>query len=303
MKSSIITSESPLKRYPLLAFVLSFLFSGLGQIYCGDFSKGIVYFILRNFSLIFIPLYVIIQNNFSIIFAIAALSIHILVWFISSAGAARSASGKNAYNLKKYNSILFYFFYIMISSMFLILSAILVISVFSVNKIQTDDMNPLLLKNDYVLINKYAVDNLGIGDMVLYASRNELIAGRVIAVDPDMIGRKGNDYYINDTVLPHGIISKPELEKMGIKNSEDLFFEINGEKKYPVKIKSVKNKNVPAIGPFTINRGELFVAFDNRVSRDFYEIINRNSILGRIDGIVFSKEPERIFKIISLHFY
>ncbi len=300
MKTSIIKSESRLKRYPLLAFALSFFFTGLGQIYSGDLSKGIVFFILRFLTLIFIPLYVIIQNNFSVIFALTALSIHILIWLISSAGAAYSSAGKNAYNLRKYNSISFYFLYIIVNSMLLIFSAFLLISVFSVKKIQTDDMNPSLIKDDFILINKYAVNNIGTGDIVVFSAKNEFSTGRIIAVESDMIGRKGKDYYINDKALSCGIIPKPELGKMGLRNSEDLFFEINGDRKYPVKINSDKNIQTPSIGPFFLKDGDFFIAFDNRIKNDSYEIVNLNSITGRVEGIVFSNNPARIFHKISL---
>jgi signal peptidase I len=301
MKSSIIKSESSLKRYPVLAFILSFLFTGLGQIYNGDFSKGIALFILRILSLIFIPLFVILQSNFSIIFVLAASAFQIFVWFFSSVEAACLTKGKHAFNLKKYNTILFYFFYIIINSILLIFSIFLIISVFSIKKIQTDDMNPVLLKNDYILINKYIVNNIGVGDIIYFTSKNNIIAGRIIAGDADIISKKGNNYYINDAVLSYSIISKPELEKMGLRNSEDLFFEINGEKKYPVKIKSDKNKNLHTFEQISISKGEYLIAFDNRVKNDFYEIVNLNSIQGKIEGIIFSKELTRIFNIIYLH--
>ena len=169
MKSAIIKSESSLKRYPVLAFALSFIFTGLGQIYNGDFSKGIVFFILRILSIVFIPLYVILQNNFSIIFVLAAVAVHLFVWLISSVEAMYSTKGKHAYNLKKYNTILFYIFYGIINSVLVVFSIFLIISLFSIYKIQTDDMNPILIKNDYILINKYAVKNTGAGDIIFFS--------------------------------------------------------------------------------------------------------------------------------------
>jgi signal peptidase I len=300
MKSAIIKSESFLKRYPLLAFILSFIFTGLGQIYNGDFSKGVVFFIFRILSLIFIPLYVIFQNNFSIIFVLATSAFHVIVWLVSSVEAAYSAKGKHAYNLKNYNMIVFYFFYIIINSVLIIFSGFLLISVFSIEKIQTDDMNPLLIKNDYILVNKYAVNNIDIGDIIYFPSKNIFAAGRIISGDADMISKKGNNYYINDTVLSYTIISQPELEKMGIRNSEDLFFEINGEKKYPVKIKSARNKNPHTVEQIALSKGEFLIAFDNRSKSDFHEAVSINSIIGRVEGIVYNKEPKRIFNTIYL---
>jgi signal peptidase I len=301
MKSAIIKSESELIRYPVLAFALSFIFTGLGQIYNGDFSKGIVFFILRILSIIFIPLYVILQNNFSIIFILSAVAVHLFVWLISSVEAMYSTKGKYAYNLKKYNTILFYIFYGIINTVFVIFSFFLIISLFSIKKIQTDDMNPLLLKNDYILINKYASKNAGVGEIIFFSSKSDLIAGRIIAGDADMISKKGNNYYINDSALSYSIISKLELEKMGLSNSEDLFLEINGEKKYPVKLKSGKNKGTRTIESIALGKGEFLIAFDNRSKNDFHEAVSLNSVVGRVEGIIFSKELKRIFNTMYLY--
>ncbi len=300
MKSAIIKSESELKRYPVLAFALSFIFTGLGQIYNGDFSKGIVFFILRILSIVFIPLYVILQNNFSIIFILSAVVVHLFVWLISSAEAMYSTKGKYAYNLKKYNTILFYIFYGIINAVLVIFSIFLIISLFSIKKIQTDDMNPVFLKNDYILINKYSLKNTGVGDIIFFSSKSDLIAGRIIAGDADMISKKGNNYYINDTALSYSIISKPELDKMGLSNSEDLFFEINGEKKYPVKIKSGKNKDTHTKTSIAIGKDEFLIAYDNRSNNDSYEVVKVKSIVGRVEGIIFSSEFKRVFNMIYL---
>jgi signal peptidase I len=300
MKSVIIKSESKLKRYPVLAFTLSFVFTGLGQIYNGDFSKGIVFFILRILSISFIPLYVILQNSFSIMFALAAMAIHVLVWLISSAEAVYSTKGKHAYNLKKYNTILFYFFYGIVNSVFIIFSILLATSLLSIKEIQTNNMNPVLLKNDYILINKYAVKNAGVGDIIFFSSNNNFSAGRIIAGDADMIKKKGNNYFINDTALTYTIISKPELDKMGLANSEDLFFEINGEKKYPVKLKSGNSKDARASELITLAKGEFLITFDNRSKNDSYEAITLGSVIGRVEGIVYSKEHKRIFNMMYL---
>ncbi|MBN2402445.1 MAG: signal peptidase I [Spirochaetes bacterium] len=299
MKSAIIKSESRLKRYPLLAFAMSLLFTGLGQMYNGDLSKGIVFFILRILSIIFIPLYIILRNNFSIIIILAVAAIHVLLWLISTIEAACSTKGKYAYNLKKYNSIFFYISFIIFNSVLMLISVFLFLSLFFVTKVENDNMNPLLLRNDYILINKYAVKMTGVGDLVFFAFNNESSAGRVIAVDADMISKKNDSYYINDSALSYSIISKSELKKMGLTDSEDLFFEINGEKRYPV-YKADKNEKALSSEHIFLNKNEFLIAFDNRIKNNYHEIISKNSILGRVEGIVFSKNIKRIFNTIYL---
>ena len=87
---------------------------------------------------------------------------------------------------------------------------------------------------------------------------------------------------------------------MGLWNSEDLFFEINGEKKYPVKFKPGKNKASRAIESIALGKGEFLIAFDNRSKNDFHEAVSLNSVVGRVEGIIFSKELKRIFNTIYL---
>ena len=299
MKSAIIKSQTSLRRYPILAFIMSFLFTGLGQMYNGDFSKGIALFILRIFSLIFVPLYVIIQNKFSMIVVIVAAAVHLFVWIFSSAEAASSAKDKLAYNLKRYNSFLLYIVYMLINSGLMTFCILLIISLFSINQVTTDDMNPSLLKNDYILINKYAAKIVVPGDIISFHSNNSLLTGRLLAANPDMVTVKAKNYFINDSALTYSVIPKPVMEKLGLANSEDLFFEINGEKKYPVLIKpekKIKDRTVESIIPGT---EELFIAFDNRVKNNSHFTVNAGFITGRVEGIVYSKEIKKIFNPIN----
>ncbi|MFH0977600.1 MAG: signal peptidase I [Spirochaetota bacterium] len=300
MKSEIIKSESSLKRYRTLAFALSFVFTGLGQIYNGDLSRGIVFFIVRILSLLFIPVYLIIQKDFSVLFVLTAAGLHILVWLISPIEAMQSAKGQNAYNLKKYNSVSFYLLYTFVNSVLVILSVFLMTSFFSIEKIETDNMNPALLKNDYILVNKYAAGHIDIGNIILFSSKNGIIEGRIIGRDGDTVSKKQNYFYINDGALSYNIFSKSELTAMGLTNSEDLFFEVNGKRRYPVKLKPGKDKNAPFIKPVTLGSNELFIAFDNRSKDDSFEVIKTDSVIGRAEGIIYSKNISRIFNRLFL---
>ena len=300
MKSEIISSQSPLRRYPILAFALSFIFTGLGQVYNGHFSKGFVFLIFRVLSLLVLPFYVIIYAyHVSVLFLSIIVIVQFIIWILSPVEAAYSARSQNTFNLKNFNSIFIYFIYGLISSGLLIFSVLLIISFFSIETVSTENMNPALLKNEYVVVNKYSGKNVGVGDAVIFVSKNGKAAGRIIAKDGDLVSKKGG-YYINNTALPRTIISKIDLEKNGIDNSEDLFFELNGERKYPVKMKQDKSKNASVLKPVLLGNDEYLIAFDNRSTNDSFEIVKQSAITGKIEGILFSKKIRRIFNKLYL---
>ena len=295
MKSKIIKSESSLRRYPVLAFILSFFFTGLGQIYNGDFSKGIVFFILRILTLLIIPLYVLMRSDgIPILFFISAIAIHVLIWLISPLESICSAKNNLVFNLRKYNSFLFYFVYGIVISVLLILSCFLIQLFFSIEEIVTNNMKPTLIKNEYVLINKYNAGNAGAGDIVTFSLDGMVRIGRIIAQPGELIKKIGKDLYINDAPLSYGIFTKIEIEKLGIDNSEDLFYEINGIKKYPVILRPSTAEKASDIKPFFLGNDELFVAFDNRSSNVVYNKIRLEAVKGIVEGIIYSERFERI---------
>ncbi len=295
MKTEIIKSESRLKRYKSLSFTLSFFITGLGQVYNGDLSRAVIFIALRIFSLLIIPLFALTKSSsYSVLFLILPAAFSLLVWLISPLEAIYSSNGKDAFNLKKYNSIIFYIFYAFIASALIIASALFVLSFFSMGKVAGDDMNPGLKKSEIILINKYAAKDISVGDVILFSSEKIITAGRVVAKEGNTVGMKNNVFYINDTALIYGIILKTDLEKMAIDNSEDLFYEINRERKYPVRLEK-KNGKIPPGQPVFLESGKYFIAFDNRSINTMHYIIGSADVAGRIEGIIFSRQLKRIF--------
>ena len=134
MKNRIITSTIPLKRSPVTAFILSFIFTGLGQIYNGDLSRGIVFFVLRILSLVIIPFYAVLKCADSCLsFFVIALAFHIIIWIASPFESLIGARRKGAENKKTYNSIIFYFVYTILSIVLLMLSVLFVSFFFNFN--------------------------------------------------------------------------------------------------------------------------------------------------------------------------
>jgi signal peptidase I len=297
MKSTIIKSENPSDRNRGIAFLLSFLFTGLGQIYNGNFSKGMIFFIFRILTLLIIPFYAILyKDNFSVLFFLTAIGLHVLTWLICSFESLFTVKSNLSYNLRKYNNIIIYLIYIIVTSGLLFLSFFIICFFFLIDKVQSDMMHPSIIKNDYILINKYSVKEANIGDIVSFISdeKDKMLIGRILARPGDLIKQEKNDIFINDSPLIRGIFSEEELKKTGIKNEENLFYEINNNKKYPVIIKpndNIKSKSKPV----SVKDNELFITYDNRNADSEYFLIDKNKLTGIVHGILYSKNINRIF--------
>jgi signal peptidase I len=300
MKTEIIKSESRLKRYKSLSFMLSLIFTGLGQVYNGELSKAVIFTALRFFSLIIIPLFALTKaTNFSVLMFILPAAFSIMVWLISLPEAVVSSSGKDAYNMKKYNSILFYLFYALITSALLIISVVFVLSFFSIEKVVSDDMAPGLLKNEYMLINKYSIKDNNAGDVILFSLNGRTSPIRVIAKEGNTVDIINNYIYINDTSLVYSIIPKTDLEKLSFINSEDLFYEFIPGIKYPVMLSKTADKTKPE-KPIFIEAGKYFAMFDNRSINNTHHVIGQGYVEGRVEGIIFSRQMKRIYNKMYL---
>ncbi len=296
MKNDIIKSERDMQRYPKHAFVLSFFFTGLGQIYNGDLSKGIVFYALRVLTLLIIPISTILKSIDSYIsFFVFAIVLHIVFWLLSPLEAIYGAEGKDAVNLKRYNSLLFYSIYGVLSTGILICSFLFVSLFISTETIGTNRMNPTILDEECILINRYAINNLDIGDVVVYTDKGVNNISRIIAKEGDTLRYENNAYHINDTQLQLGILTGIEQERMGLENSEDLFYEVNGRRKYPVRVSMIKSPDVPKKSTIiSVEQNMLLLSIDDRTKDNPYFIIDRSQVNGKVEGILYSSKFTRL---------
>ncbi|MCU0822843.1 MAG: signal peptidase I [Spirochaetes bacterium] len=305
MKRGIIISEAGLDRNPALAFVLSFFFTGLGQIYNGDLAKGFVFFILRIFTIIF-PAAVIIFKNLDsyILYFAASFVLNALVWLLSAVDAMYAARRLTDINLKKYNSPVFYIPYSIINIILVLLSLFLIFQFVSIKKISNDEMNPSFFKGEYMLINKYSRSGLDVGDVIYYSDAQTDRAGRIIARGGEEYRYEESRFYINNAELPLGILNADEMGSLGLDSSEELFYETNGRRRYPVKVFFENNpykENKPAKKAvrykesLQIKNNELLVSYDNRSSGNPALIVGKDVIKGRVEGVFFAFNLRRLF--------
>jgi len=297
MLNKIIKSEITHNRNSFTAFILSFFFTGLGQIYNGDLLKGFVLFILRILPLLLIPLLIFFEDiNLYINIIVFIMVFHIFIWLGAPIEGLLYARKIKKISLNRYNSVIFYSIYGVFNFFILVFSIQLVLLFYSIEKVGTDCMNPTLWEDEYILINRSENVEYTMGDVVTYIVRGEHRVGRIMARSNELVSFSGCVCIINETPLLISIFSDTELNLMGVENSEYLFSEINETRKYPIIGISSRSKRVKKDRPIFVKENNFFIAFDNRMKETFYEIININSITGRVEGIIYSNKLKRIFR-------
>ena len=82
--SKLITSGREVSRRPATAFLLSLLFTGAGQLYCGCPSRGTAMLLMRTIPLLALPLHVALTQKSSYLFDIISIIIFCSVVAIAS---------------------------------------------------------------------------------------------------------------------------------------------------------------------------------------------------------------------------
>ena len=247
------------ERKPSIAFNLSSLFTGLGQIYCGHFQRGLVHLVLSVFVLLLIIIWLTFPFAYSILFSILALALLIGFGIYSALDARRLARQcRSDYRLKEYNSVLVYF-----ALSFFVLSLAVAIA-FSLRenylaayRIAGDSMSDTFQQGELVFVRKdiYQATDPQPNDLVAFQNpdnRRQTWIKRVVALPGDVIA------------IQSGIVT------------------INGEPL--VEAKAVK-KDSSDLAPLTVPKNHCYVLGDNRAdSKDSRQIgsIPMNALVGKV---------------------
>jgi signal peptidase I len=295
MSSNIIQSGSAVKRNRFTAFILSFIFTGLGQVYCGELARGFIFLTGRLILFLIIPANVILSPSDSFLsFVAAAAVINTAVWIISSLEPIFSIPRRKVNELKIYNRPVFYSLFAVSATLILLISIVFISAFFSIKHIDSDDMSPGVFAGEYILVYTYETE-IKRGDLIIFNEGSSAAAARVIALPNDNV--KGSDGIINvnDVPLSKGIYSDTDISDMGLPVSENLFYEINETRKYPILAESGKIGGILKKGMSRkMAENMFFSASDNRTIQEPYKIIDKKNIAGRVEGIVFSENFKRL---------
>ena len=278
------TISIPIKpRNGFIAFLLSLLLPGLGQVYNGQPKKAIVFFGL----LLFFPFVFGLTRGtttmyglFSLFFIEIALRIYIII------DGVKNAKRQKEYILKPYNT--WYYHLLIAVGMIAILmvydmSAILGTQTF---RIPTTSNNPTFQLGDWLVadMRAYKTREPSYGDIVVFSSQNgQIYTFRVVGRPNDNIELIDNIVSINGKPSKATFIKETTNDEMPVIEIEEEL--PNGHKhliyKYKVPYDStktnIKNVLVPSDGYYLLGDNP-----DNAMDSRYEGFISKDRIKGRI---------------------
>ncbi len=291
MNNPSITAD-PIARRPAAAVLLSVAATGLGHIYCGRLTKGLILFFV---SFAFAPIMVRAAQAAAstglllMVVGSVLLMLALFCYAVVDAGLLARRIGPD-YEPKEYNR--WYLYLVMIavavgypSNM----SGTIREHVLQAFKIPSTSMAPGILPGDRIFLNKavYGIHPPQRGDVVVFIypdDRRLYYIKRLVALPGDSIEIKHNKVWINDRPLAY-TNTYPEAINFKAKKKTAYLEERNQLQSYPIMIEDNTFENMAKI---TVPHGRCFVLGDNRAnSRDsrHFGPIPLADVKGRVDYI------------------
>ncbi len=287
-------------RKPWIAVVLSLFSTGLGQIYCGKITAGLVLFLA---SLLFAPV--------AVLAALLAASTPVLVglmlsfvavvgiYLYSVVDAYRVARKlRDHYELRDYNRGVVYALFIIVGVTYPVgIVRYLRASVFEAFYLPTASMAPNFLTGDHFLVNKTTYQRRfpKRGDVVVFVTpddRRLQWIKRVIALPGDSVAVRANQVFVNGKKLERDRVPLSGLSAIRQQIDGDVFYESNAGRRYLILLEPASSAK--ADYPETkVPEGACFVLGDNRNrssdSRDLGFVPLAN-VLGEAEYIYYPAE-------------
>lgn len=189
------------RRNPLVAFVLSLLTLGLGQVYNGQLKKGISFYIIG----LVLTVLILIGSAYSFTGAVVSFIISLVfyLWFLIDAPI--NAVKSKDYQLKPYNK---WYLYILVIAIILIVNVFLLAPNLPVKSYRSagSSMAPALRDGDRFMVNQlyYRNHQPKRGDLVLFippSDSKRLYIKRIVALGGDQLEIKETGIFINGAPL------------------------------------------------------------------------------------------------------
>jgi signal peptidase I len=294
------------ERKPLFALALSFILTGLGQVYNGKLRKGILFF-LASFILFFLffQLSVLWPGQILIVFLALSLavSLGIFIWAARDAWKQAKRMEKN-YKLRVYNRLYVYILLVIVLNLFT--SGLIVnwqkICFFALPyRMPTGSMAPTILPGDLIMTDKridHASKNLGLkrGELVVFKyprNKKMYFIKRVIGLPGDEIELRGMELHVNGKKWTAQEV--PQLEGRGDENTKTgtiAFYEKGDSGTYRVfYLQGTAREDLSVSVP----EGCCFVLGDNRdISADsrHWGNVPLDDIVSKARLVYFSIDPE-----------
>lgn len=298
MKSGKIQSGAQRARNPYLSFLFSLFFPGLGQIYNGDFSRGVIYYCSLTVIAFISPLYLtqsaepsyLVQASFQCVF-------FIFVWLSSPVEGFFTAKLRGSITLGPLNSLRVYIPYTLVSAITTAITAFMATALFTIVTIHDNTMEPTFARSEILLCNNFSARSPRRGDTVLYSKDSSLKIGRILAKGGDTVAFAHNTFVINDIPLSLGVFTDTDRTARGLRNDPRLFSEMNGSVKYSV-YHNIENSTplIPKGTAFDVAAQHYFIAGDNRSGKPTLYMVQSGAVKSRVEGILAGATIRRFFQ-------
>ena len=260
-------------RKPIIAFLLSFITPGLGQIYNGQFKRGIILYLIELLlvvALIFSGLFLKFFYG-AIISLVIILGFTIFIWL----NALFDAIKLKEVRLKPYNKWYIYLVIVLINSFVIqpVISSVIKNNRVKAYKIPASSMEPTLLVGDYLIVDRgcYKSQKPKRGDIIAFEfpkDPSKDFIKRVIATEGEKVKIVHNKIYIDDQLIddPWGHFTMPR-------------------------------SSIEDYAPVKVPQDCLFVLGDNRDnSQDsrFWGFVNIKKVKGKALYLYWAKNKSRI---------
>jgi signal peptidase I len=298
------TEQTGNKRFAWLAVVLSIVMPGVGHVYCGKFTRGLVFGLLYGLAIpVVLGLLAYGSPASTVVFGFLMIAAAFGVVIAAAVDTYRIVRRTRPdYQPKAYNHTTIYVLIgLMIQGSSVGYALHVRSSLFEAFRVPAASEYPNIVPGDRILADKtaYRKTDPQVGDIVLFRPPNENwrihYIKRIVALGGETVEMKDGVLYVNDKPLPRRQISAGSTQ-IGGQNGPgpdrtiqgDVFAETNGSVTYKVFLTADRPGAVTDFDKITVPQHHCFVLGDNRNysldSRHFGPLPYAN-IAGRIDYI------------------
>ncbi len=281
-----------------LAGLLSFLVPGLGQVYNGQETKGLLFYVALSVwgGIFMFSFYYLIKPpatpvHFALIAFMAVVSLVFWLYILFEAiRSAKRISGN--YILKGFNRWYVYVIVIIVIRLVNFSTGTVIVKkiIFKAFKAPAGSMMPTIDVGDHFIcdLSYYRLNNPERGDIIIFkwpVDESKFFIKRIIGIPGDTIRIVDDEVYVNQKKLDLKFIKKYRLEDG---KEADICEETVDSRGYKVLYQEKKHEN---FGPVKVPDGKYFVLGDNRDNSDdsrYWGYVKRRQIYGRPVFIYFS---------------
>jgi len=265
---------------------MSFLITGMGEVYSGSMQKGMVLALIRIGSALAIPFYSIINDKNSylteIFFSILLFS---GITLISPVNALIMSLRKKSIVILKFTSVRFIILFAICNLAATLTSLAFFFSFFTITDVKSN-CPPVIEQGDIAVIKRIGNLSYRNGELVALDNRACVFA-RIIGQPGDDISYSKGRFTINDTELVQSIFTENEIKNFSLSDF-DVISETALNIKYPVLQNRDQFKTA-----VVLKNNEYFTAPDDRNNVNGFSTVQYETIRGRMEGILFSVKRVR----------